>query len=244
MGGHASGRTGGLVDRWTGLTAMTLVALIAACGGREKAPAAGDSAAANSSAPNRTTPNPAPANAAAADTGTAPDSFRVAFETTRGKFIVAVNRAWAPIGVDRFYRLVEQHYYDGNKFFRVVPDFVAQFGLNGDPKVSAQWDNQRIADDSVRQQNKKYTLTFASMMVPNTRSDQMFFNLKDNLNLDRMGFAPIGVVVQGQAVVDSLYSGYGETPDQGMIHAQGNEYLDHMFPKLDAIKSARIVTTK
>lgn len=242
MGGHDRRWTGGPLDWWTGVTAMLLAALVAACSG-EKAPAS-DTAAAKAPANAPATAAPAAAPAAAADTGTAPDSFRVAFETTRGKVVVQVNRAWAPIGVDRFYRLVEQHYYDGNKFFRVVPGFVAQFGLNGDPKVSARWDNQRIADDSVRAQNKKYTLTFASMMMPNTRSDQMFFNLKDNLNLDRMGFAPIGTVVEGQAIVDSLYSGYGETPDQGMIHAQGNDYLDHMFPKLDAIKSVRVVSAK
>ena len=140
--------------------------------------------------------------------------------------------------------MTEQGFFDGDKFFRVVPGFVAQFVMNGDPKRTAQWQDQRIADDSVRQQNKKYTLTFASLMMPNTRSSQLFLNLKDNLNLDRMGFAPIGTVVEGRAVVDSLYSGYGETPDQGMIQAQGNDYLDHMFPKLDAIKSLRIVSAK
>jgi peptidyl-prolyl cis-trans isomerase A (cyclophilin A) len=229
MAGLSSGWTGGRVDRWTGLTAMALAAVGIACGGGEKAPGAGDTAAAAK---------------AAVDTGPAPDSFRVAFETTRGTFVVQVNRAWAPVGADRFYRLLGQRFYDGEKFFRVVPGFVAQFGLNGDPKRNEPWDNKRIVDDTVRHQNVKYTLTFASLMMPNTRSYQMFFNLKDNLQLDRMGFAPIGAVVEGQAVVDSLYSGYGETPDQPMIQAQGNDYLDHMFPKLDAIKTARIVTAK
>jgi len=218
--------TGGRVDRWTGLTAMAAATLAVACG--EKAPPASDTAAA----------------AAKAVTGPAPDSFRVAFETTRGNFVVQVNRAWAPLGADRFYRLVEQHFFDGDKFFRVVPGFVAQFGLNGDPKRNEPWDNNRLPDDSVRHKNVKYTLTFAAMSAPNTRSYQLFLNLKDNLQLDRMGFAPIGAVVDGQAVVDSLYSGYGETPDQPMIQAQGNDYLDHMFPKLDAIKTARIVPAK
>ncbi len=228
MAGRNSGCTGGQVDRWTGLTAMALTMLGIACAGGEKAPAAGDTAAAAK---------------AAVDTGPAPDSFRVAFETTRGHFVVQVNRAWAPLGADRFYRLVGQRFFDGEKFFRVVPGFVAQFGLNGDPKANAPWDDKPIVDDSVRHTNARYTLTFADKGV-NTRSYQMFLNLKDNVPLDHMGFAPIGAVVEGQAVVDSLYSGYGETPDQTMIQAQGNDYLDHMFPKLDAIKTARIVSAK
>ena len=216
------------MDRWTGLAAMGLAVIALACGGGEKAPAGGESAAAK----------------AAPDTGPAPDSFRVAFETTRGNIVVQVNRAWAPNGVDRFYRLIGERFFDGDKFFRVVPGFVAQFGLNGDPKRNEPWFSRHIADDSVRHQNLKYTLTFASMMVPNTRSSQLFFNLKDNLNLDRMGFAPIGVVVEGQSVVDSLYSGYGEEPDQTSIGNLGNSYLDRAFPKLDAIKTARIVQVK
>jgi peptidyl-prolyl cis-trans isomerase A (cyclophilin A) len=223
---------GGRVDRRTGVTAIGLAAVLAACGGGgEKAPPAGDttSAKAPAAAPATTT------------TAAAPDSFRVVFETTRGNFVVQVNRAWAPIGADRFYALVNDHFYDGEKFFRVVPGFVAQFGLNGDPKRNAPWDNQRLVDDSVRHTNAKYTLTFASLMMPNTRSYQMFLNLKDNTQLDHAGFAPIGTVVSGKSVVDSIYSGYGETPDQGMIQAQGNDYLDHMFPKLDGIKSVKIV---
>jgi peptidyl-prolyl cis-trans isomerase A (cyclophilin A) len=209
--------------------------LLAACGGGdgEKAPAAGDTTAAKA-------PPPAPAAPAAAG-ATAPDSFRVAFETTRGSFVVQVNRAWAPAGADRFYQLVEQQFFDGEKFFRVVPGFVAQFGLNGDPKRNEPWDSKNIPDDSVRHTNAKGTLTFAAMPVPNSRSHQMFLNLNDNARLDRAGFAPIGVVVKGMSVVDSLYSGYGETPDQTSIGNLGNSYLDRAFPKLDAIKSARIV---
>jgi cyclophilin family peptidyl-prolyl cis-trans isomerase len=220
------------VDRWTGVTAIGLAALLAACGGGEKAPAAGDTTASKA---------PAPAAPAAAAGATAPDSFRVAFETTRGSFVVQVNRAWAPAGADRFYQLVGQQFFDGEKFFRVVPGFVAQFGLNGDPKRNEPWDSKNLPDDSVRHTNAKGTLTFAAMQVPNSRSHQMFFNLKDNAQLDRAGFAPIGVVVKGMSVVDSLYSGYGETPDQTSIGNLGNSYLDRAFPKLDAIKSARIV---
>lgn len=214
---------------------MALTALGVACGGGENAPAAGNSASAGSSTAAAKT---------AVDTGAAPDSFRVAFETTRGNFVVQVNRAWAPIGADRFYQLVSQGFFNGDKFFRVVPGFVAQFGLNADPKRNEPWDNKRLRDDSVRHQNVKYTLTFAAMSAPNTRSYQLFLNLKDNLPLDGMGFAPIGAVVDGKPVVDSLYSGYGEAPDQTLLQTQGNAYLDRMFPKLDAIKTARIVSAK
>ena len=229
MAGRNRRWTGGPVDRWTGVTAIALLGFVAGC--KEKAPATSDTGKAAPSAPAAA----APANAAA------PDSFRVAFETTRGNIVVQVNRAWAPVGVDHFYQLVGQQFFDGVKFFRVVPGFVAQFGMSGDPKRNAAEDSKRIPDDSVRHTNAKGTLTFASMMVPNTRSHQLFFNLKDNPQLDRSGFAPIGVVVQGQSVVDSLYSGYGEEPDQTSIGNLGNSYLDRAFPKLDAIKTARIV---
>ena len=225
---------GGRVDGWTGrrrlrLGFAVLAASIAACGG-EKASVGADSA--------KTAPN---APASAENTGAAPDSFRVAFETTRGKFVVQVNRAWAPNGADRFYQLVNQQFFDGEKFFRVVPDFVAQFGLNGDPKKNAPWDSKMLPDDSVRHTNAKGTLTFAAMPMPNTRSHQLFFNLKDNPALDGMHFAPIGAVVEGQSVVDSLFSGYGDEPDQTSIGNLGNSYLDRAFPKLDAIKTARVV---
>jgi len=225
MAGRNSWLTGGLVDGWTAATAIALLALVAAC--REKAPPAADTTGAGAKS--------------TAVAGPAPDSFRVAFETTRGNFVVQVNRAWAPAGADRFYELVGQQFFDGEKFFRVVPGFVAQFGLSGDPKRNEPWDAKRIPDDSVRHTNAKGTLTFAAMSVPNTRSHQLFFNLKDNAPLDGMGFAPIGVVVQGMSVVDSIYSGYGETPDQTSISNLGNSYLDRAFPKLDGIKAARIV---
>ena len=214
--------------RSLGHAALALTLLAAACG--EKNKPASDTAASDAKV--------------APLTGPAPDSFRVAFATTRGNFVVQVNRAWAPVGADRFYLLVGQRFFDGEKFFRVVPGFVAQFGLNGDPKRNAPWDEKRISDDSVRHTNAKGTLTFAAMPLPNTRSHQLFFNLSDNTQLDHAGFAPIGVVVEGMSVVDSLYSGYGEAPDQTSIGNLGNSYLDRAFPKLDAIKTARIVTAK
>jgi peptidyl-prolyl cis-trans isomerase A (cyclophilin A) len=168
-----------------------------------------------------------------------PDSFRVAFETSRGRFVIQVNRAWAPLGADRFHALVEQKFFDQTRFFRVVPGFVAQFGLAPDPKGNEAWDNKPIGDDSVRQSNTRGALTFASM-GPETRTHQLFINLADNARLDAMGFAPIGRVVEGLGVVDSLYAGYGESPDQQYIQTLGNSYLDRMFPKLDYIKTARL----
>jgi peptidyl-prolyl cis-trans isomerase A (cyclophilin A) len=172
--------------------------------------------------------------------GPAPDSFRVAFETSRGTFEVDVLRSWAPKGADRFYDLVESQFFDGAKFFRVAPGFVVQFGLNGDPKRNERWLKERIPDDSVTHSNVRGTLTFATE-GKDTRANQVFINLADNARLDRLGFAPIGRVVDGgMAVVDSLYSEYEEAPDQHMIQTLGNSYLERMFPKLDYIKTARI----
>ena len=217
------------MDGWTGgrlsrlISALGVVTLVVA-GCREKVPA-NDSAASKPAGP-AAAPPAAPAPTATGPT--APDSFRVAFETTRGKFVVQVNRAWAPLGADRFYQMVDKHFYDGARFFRVVPGFVAQFGLSADPKDNAAWDN-RIRDDSVKQKNLRGTLTFATQ-GPNTRTHQMFLNLVDNVRLDGMGFAPIGKVVDGMKVVDSLYSGYGEDPIQDFIQSQGESYLQRMFP--------------
>jgi peptidyl-prolyl cis-trans isomerase A (cyclophilin A) len=171
-----------------------------------------------------------------------PDSFRVVFETSRGPFVVQVTRAWAPLGADRFHELAQQHFFDDTRFFRVVPGFVVQFGLNGDPKVNEPWDGKRLPDDSVRQSNARGTIVFATQGT-NTRSHQLFINLADNARLDEMGFSPIGRVIDGMNVVDSLNAEYGESPDQQFIRTIGNSYLDRTFPKLDRIKTARISTT-
>ena len=168
------------------------------------------------------------------------DSFRVSFETTRGTFVVAVTRAWAPKGADRFRELVQSGFLHEDRFFRVVPGFVAQFGLNDKPALNAQWEAKPIDDDPVTQSNARGTIVFATK-GPNTRSNQLFINLVDNARLDGMGFAPIGRVVQGMDVVDSIYSGYGDAPDQTMIGSLGNSYLNRMFPKLDYIKTTKIV---
>jgi peptidyl-prolyl cis-trans isomerase A (cyclophilin A) len=170
--------------------------------------------------------------------GPAPDSFRVTFETSKGPFVVQINRAWAPKGADRFYALVENHFFDDDRFFRVVPGFVAQFGINDNPKVNEQWD-EKIPDDSVSHSNTRGTITFATE-GPNTRTHQLFINLGENGRLDRLGFAPLGTVIEGMAVVDSLYNGYGDDPEQHFIQTMGNSYLTRLFPRLDFIKSTHI----
>jgi peptidyl-prolyl cis-trans isomerase A (cyclophilin A) len=176
----------------------------------------------------------------------APDHFRVRFETSRGAFVVEVTRAWAPRGADRFYNLVQAGYYDDDVFFRVIEGFMVQFGINGDPQVNAAWRVARIPDDPVTQSNRRGTVTFATS-GPNSRTTQVFINFKDNAGLDGQGFAPFGRVVQGLPVVDSLYSGYGEGaprgmgPDQGRAQSEGNAYLRGSFPRLDFVKTARVV---
>lgn len=173
----------------------------------------------------------------------APETYQVKFTTTRGEFILSVTRAWAPIGADRFYNLVKHHFYDNASFFRVVPDFVVQFGLSAYPPVSAAWKDTNIKDDPVTQSNKKGSITFATA-GPNTRTTQAFINLKDNTRLDSMGFAPFGVVEgDGMNVVEMMYGQYGDNagPDQDQIQKQGKPYLDKGWPKLDSIKSATVV---
>ncbi len=173
----------------------------------------------------------------------APAVFKARFETTQGNFVVEVHRDWAPNGADRFYNLVKIGYFDGVKFFRVVPNFVVQFGIHGDPAVSRQWMNAKIDDDPVKESNKRGYLTFAQSSAPNSRSVQLFINLGDNTRLDAMRFAPIGKIVSGMEVVDKFYSGYDHntlTSSQGQIAAEGNAFLDAKYPKLDGIKKAVI----
>jgi peptidyl-prolyl cis-trans isomerase A (cyclophilin A) len=175
--------------------------------------------------------------------GKAPDTYQVKFVTTRGEFTLTVTRAWAPLGADRFYNLVKHHFFDSGSFFRVVPDFVVQFGLSAYPPVSAAWKDTNIKDDPVTQSNKKGYITFATA-GPNTRTTQVFISLKDNPRLDSMGFAPFGVVDgNGMNVVEMMYGQYGDNagPDQDQIQKQGKPYLDKGWPKLDSIKSATLV---
>ena len=180
-------------------------------------------------------------------TAKAPDVYRVKFLTTQGEFVVEVTRSWAPNGADRFYNLVKNGFYNNCSFFRVLPGFVTQFGINGRPTVAEAWASATIKDDPVAQSNLRGYMTFATS-GPNTRTTQVFINLADNMRLDQMGFAPFGKVVEGMDVVDKFYSGYGEGapngdgPDQARITNEGKPYLDKNFPKLDSIKQAVLVT--
>jgi peptidyl-prolyl cis-trans isomerase A (cyclophilin A) len=164
----------------------------------------------------------------------------VTFVTTKGNFVVQVTRAWAPQGADRFYNLVRHHFYNDMALFRVVPGFVVQFGLGPSPAVNKAWENAKIKDDPVTQSNAPGTITFATA-GPNTRTTQLFINFGNNTFLDSQGFSPFGKVSGGMDVVQKIYSGYGEKPDQGAITSQGKAYTDKNFPTLDSIKSATIV---
>jgi peptidyl-prolyl cis-trans isomerase A (cyclophilin A) len=176
----------------------------------------------------------------------APDMFKAQFDTTKGKFTVEVTRSLAPNGADRFYNLVRAGYFKDLAFFRVIPGFMCQFGIHGDPKVSAAWRAASIPDDPVKGSNTRGTITFATA-GPNTRTTQLFINFGDNKNLDSMGFSPFGKVTEGMDVVDKINGEYGEGapggrgPNQGRVQMEGNSYLKKDFPNLDYIKSATIV---
>jgi len=176
----------------------------------------------------------------------APASFRVDFATTKGSFVIAVEREWAPNGADRFFNLANIGYLQDNAFFRAIEGFVVQFGISGNPEINREWANARIKDDPVKSSNQRGYVTFA-MAGPNSRTTQLFINLRDNSDLDSQGFAPIGRVIEGMSVIDSLYMGYGEMAPRGkgphprLLNTQGNNYLRRQFPELDYIKSANIL---
>ncbi len=208
-------------------TLAVVLATLAACGPRP---------------PSSGAATPAPADSARP----APDSFKVRFETSKGRFTVQAVRAWAPRGADRFYHLVNSGFYDGVRFQRVLPNFVVQFGINGNTKVNEAW-RGRILDDSVKQSNQAGFLSFASG-GPNTRTTQVFINKVDNRRLDSLGFAPFARVIDGMHVVEQFYAGYGEAPprgggpEQGRMSTQGSVYLERFFPRLDSVVRARVVT--
>lgn len=176
---------------------------------------------------------------------TAPDSFDVEFTTTKGRMLVRAHRAWSPKGADRLFALVQNGFYDSIAFYRTVPRFVAQFGYTRDSAVNAAWSDSRLEDEPVRTTNARGTLVYARS-GPNTRSVQMYFNIVDNARLDTLGgfgFPPIATTIEGVDVLDSLYSGYGNRPQQPTIAREGNAYLKREFPALDYIVSARILKT-
>jgi peptidyl-prolyl cis-trans isomerase A (cyclophilin A) len=168
-----------------------------------------------------------------------PDVFKVKLETSKGDVIVEVHKEWAPIGAEHFYLLVKDNFYDGARFFRNVPNFMVQFGLAADPAKTRKW-NEQLKDDPVLRTNGLGYVTYAKTDFPNSRSTQLFINTRSNQFLDAQGFAPFGRVTEGMEVVQNLYAGYGEQPDQGLITTQGNSYLTAQFPKLDYIKKATI----
>lgn len=193
----------------------------------------------------------APAKASLTEPATlkekSPESFRVKMDTTKGAFTIEVTRAWAPNGADRFYNLVQGGYFTEIAFFRAISGFMCQFGIHGDPTISAAWRDAKIPDDKTgAASNSEGMLTFA-MAGPNTRTTQLFINLGDNARLDSMGFPPFGKVVEGMDVVKKLNTEYGEGapggrgPNQGKVQMMGNAYLKKDFPNLDYIKSASVV---
>jgi len=182
----------------------------------------------------------------AALTEKAPATFKVNFDTSKGSIVVTVHRDWAPNGADRLYNLVKAGFYDDVRFFRVIPNFMAQFGIHGNPSVMSAWRTAQIKDDPVKGSNTRGMVVFATA-GPNTRTTQLFINFKDNSSLDKQGFAPFGEVTKGMDVVDKIFDGYGEGaprgkgPEQGRIQNEGNAYLTKDFPKMDYIKTATVV---
>ena len=174
----------------------------------------------------------------------APATYRVKLDTTAGPVVIEVHRDWAPLGADRFYNLVKNGFYDNVRFFRVIPGFMAQGGMSGDPAIQKLWGRNNINDDPVKQSNKRGYVTFAKTAAPNSRSTQIFINYADNSSLDSQGFAPFGQVVSGMETVDKFESyGRNNVPDQGMLGAEGEAYLKRDYPKLTVIKKATIETT-
>ena len=203
---------------------------------------------AQAGAPEAAAPAEKPADAATAapaeDTSkwpaTAPDVFKVKFECSNGDFVLEIHKDWAPIGVERFYEVCKEGVYNDARFFRVVPGFVVQWGIPGDPNIGAQWREANIKDDKVIKSNEPGTIVFATS-GPNSRTTQLFINYGNNARLDGMGFAPFGKVVEGMDVVKAIYAQYGEEPNQGLIQSKGNAYLKSAFPKMDYIKTVRLV---
>ncbi len=233
------------------LAVLAVLAVFAAAACDKKSAPASSAAPAPAAAPAAAPVPAAAANPALLEpekaTATAPAVFKVKFETSKGDFVVEVHRDWAPHGADRFYNLAKIGFFDGCEFFRVIDGFMAQVGIHGDPAVSAKWRGADIPDDPPSgHSNTRGMVTFATA-GPGTRTTQFFINFKDNSFLDNQGFPPIGKVVEGDAVLDQLYRGYGEGapqgagPSQGLIETQGNSYLKAEFPQLDFIKSARLI---
>ena len=180
----------------------------------------------------------------AALTAKAPALFKAKLDTTKGVIVIEVHRDWSPLGADRFYNLVSNGFFDGVRFFRVIPNFMAQFGINGNPAVTAAWNKVDLKDDPpTKQSNQRTFVTYGTTGRPDSRGTQIFINYKDNSFLDPQGFIPFGQVVEGMEVVDMLNAEYASAPQnaQGRISAEGNKFLIAQFPKLDFVKTATVV---
>jgi peptidyl-prolyl cis-trans isomerase A (cyclophilin A) len=242
--------------RATIIVAALLSLSLSACKSQNEGAAAPEPAAAKPQpVAKEAPPAPAPRPALPPDspllnpdklTEKAPDVYKVRLDTTQGPIVIEVHRDWSPNGADRFYNLVKNGFYDDTAFFRALPGFMNQFGIHGDPRVAAKWRDATIPDDPVKESNHRGYVTFAKSGMPNSRTTQIFINKRDNSNLDGMGFAPFGKVIEGMDHVDATFTGYGEGapagggPNQGRVQEQGNAYLREQFPKLDWIKTARI----
>jgi peptidyl-prolyl cis-trans isomerase A (cyclophilin A) len=223
------------------LSAVALLSFSAGC--RKNATPASQTASPSAAAPSAAAPskvNRAALLSPSQLTEQAPASYRARFKTTRGDFVIEVQRDWAPLGADRFYNLVKAGYYIDTRFFRVIKGFMAQWGIHSDPQISSAWREMRITDDPVKQSNKPGFISFATG-GPNTRTTQVFINYADNSNLDQMGFAPFGRVTNGMDVVENLFGDYGEGaprgrgPFQGRLQGEGEAYLAKEFPSLDRV---------
>jgi len=204
--------------------ALVLGGLITACG------------------PNAALWEPTPAMLAAP----APDSFVVEFVTSEGSFDVTMHREWSPLGVDRVYHLAGNDFWAGARFYRVLPDFVAQWGFSGDPTLDSIWDERSIADEPTVSSNVRGTMSFARAGAE-TRSFTLFINLVDNQRLDDVmaggvaGYPPLGRITRGEDVVHGFYSAYPSPPMQDSIAQLGNEYLRRAYPQLDSIVGTRVI---
>jgi peptidyl-prolyl cis-trans isomerase A (cyclophilin A) len=227
---------------------LTSIVLTAATAAAQTSPA---KPAPKPAAPAAAAPKPAAPAAAAPNrllspatlTAKAPEMFKVKFDTTKGPVVLVLHRDWSPKGVDRFYNMTRNGFFTGVRFFRVMPNFMAQFGINGNPAVNDAWEKARLADDPPNgKSNVRGILTYGTTGQPNSRGTQLFINYKDNSYLDKQGFVPIGEVVEGMEVVDMLYADYGAAPqnEQGTLVSQGNKFMQTKYPKLDYIKTATV----
>lgn len=193
-------------------------------------------------AETKTPEQPQPAEKAAMEwPEKCPDTFKINFECSNGSFVMQCHKDWAPIGVEHFYNLLKLGFYDNARFFRVVPGFVVQFGMPGDPAMGAKYGEENIKDEPVTKSNTPGMVTYAKTNAPNSRSTQLFINLGNNAQLDRMGFAPFAEILEGMDVVKKINAEYGEQPNQGLIRAQGNAYLEQAFPRLDYVKKITLI---